>query len=78
MVLEYIAALKIYAAITTDTHSLLRVIPNRFIANNWVNSVYVPADNPQNKLLKNRLSCCCWMHPTLKKMNTERSTQMGS
>lgn len=37
MVLEYVAALKIYAAITTYTHSLLLVIPNRFIANNWIN-----------------------------------------
>lgn len=78
MVLEYVASLKIYAAITTSTHSLLQVIPNRFIANNWINSVYVPADNPWNKLLKNRLSCCWWMHPTLKKMNSERSTQMES
>lgn len=78
MVLEYTATWKIYAALNTYTHFLLLVIPNRFIANNWINSVYVRADNPWNKLLKNQLSCCWWMHPALKKMNSERSTQKES
>lgn len=78
MVLENVSALNICATITTYAHTLLRVIPNHFIANNWINCIYVPADNPKeaNKLLQNRLSCCWWMHPALNKMNSERAAPM--
>lgn len=47
MVLENVFALNICSAITTYTHTLLRIIPNHFIAKNWINCIYVPADNPR-------------------------------
>lgn len=76
MVLGNVSALKICAAITTYIHTLLRVIPNHFIANNWINCIYVPADNSQKKLLQNQLSHCWWMHPALNKMNSEKGAPM--
>lgn len=49
MMLGNVSALKICVAITTYIDTLLRVIPNHFIANNWINCIYVPADNPRKK-----------------------------